>query len=152
MRHFGLIDVLRGAIGTGHSRPAELQVGALCWREVEGRKEILLVRTLSTRRWIIPKGWPMNGRSLVEAASIEAWEEAGVTGTPDDVLIGSYHYDKITDSGLPVRCEVRVFPIHVATLADKYPEAGRRERKWATPAEASEIVGEPDLKRLLKTL
>lgn len=56
MRPFGLIDALKGAIGPGLSRPAELQVGALCWREQNGRREYLLVNTLNTRRWIVPKG------------------------------------------------------------------------------------------------
>ncbi|OWJ75795.1 NUDIX hydrolase [Haematobacter missouriensis] len=152
MRPFGLIDVLKGAIGPGLSRPAELQVGALCWREQAGRREYLLVNTLNTRRWIVPKGWPMKGRSLAEAASIEAWEEAGVRGVLSDQPIGSYFYDKLTGTGLPVRCEVRVFPIEVTGLADSYPEKRRRDRRWATREEAVSLLGEPDLKRLITTV
>ncbi|KFI31152.1 NUDIX hydrolase [Haematobacter massiliensis] len=152
MRPFGLIDALKGAIGPGLSRPAELQVGALCWREKSGRREYLLVNTLNTRRWIVPKGWPMKGRSLAEAASIEAWEEAGVRGRLGEQPIGSYVYDKLTDTGLPVRCEVQVFPIEVSELADSYPEKRRRDRRWVTREEAMKLLGEPDLKRLIATV
>lgn len=152
MRPFGLIDALKGAIGPGLSRPAELQVGALCWREQNGRREYLLVNTLNTRRWIVPKGWPMKGRSLAEAASIEAWEEAGVRGLLGEQPVGSYIYEKLTGSGLPVRCEVRVFPIEVTELSDHYPERRRRERRWVTREEAVNVLGEPDLKRLIAAL
>jgi 8-oxo-dGTP pyrophosphatase MutT (NUDIX family) len=32
------------------------------------------------RRWVIPKGWPMKGRSPHGAAAMEASEEAGLVG------------------------------------------------------------------------
>lgn len=94
----------------------------------------------------------MKGRSLAEAASIEAWEEAGVRGLLGEQPVGSYIYEKLTGSGLPVRCEVRVFPIEVTELSDHYPERRRRERRWVTREEAVNVLGEPDLKRLIAAL
>ena len=47
-------------------RPPEMQVAALCLDEASGR--VLLVTSRGTGRWIVPKGWPMAGRSLADAA------------------------------------------------------------------------------------
>ena len=43
---------------------------------------MLLISSLGTGRWIIPKGWPMHNTTPAGAAGIEAFEEAGVLGTP----------------------------------------------------------------------
>lgn len=57
------------------------QVASLPLRRSEdGKIEVLLVTSRETRRWIIPKGWPMKGKKQHEAAAIEAEEEAGVIG------------------------------------------------------------------------
>ena len=45
-------------------------------RPKKGR-EVLLV-TSSNGRWILPKGWPIDGMTASEAAQQEAWEEGGV--------------------------------------------------------------------------
>jgi 8-oxo-dGTP pyrophosphatase MutT (NUDIX family) len=55
------------------------QYAALPWRLGE-RVEILLVTSRDTHRWVIPKGWPMKGRSPRGAAAVEASEEAGLLG------------------------------------------------------------------------
>jgi len=56
------------------------QYGAVCWRLHRGRVEVLLVTSRDTGRWIIPKGWPIDGLSPAGTAQREAWEEAGVEG------------------------------------------------------------------------
>ena len=56
------------------------QVGALPWRLGPAGLEIMLVSSRATRRWIVPKGWPMAGRADHVAAGIEAIEEAGLLG------------------------------------------------------------------------
>mgnify|MGYP000604135431 CR=1 FL=1 len=53
------------------------QVAALCWR---AGPQVLLITSLTTRRWIIPKGWRADGMTPADAAAREALEEAGVTG------------------------------------------------------------------------
>ena len=40
--------------------------------------EVLLVTTRQTRRWIIPKGWPIKGLKPPKSAAREAYEEAGI--------------------------------------------------------------------------
>ncbi len=58
--------------------PAAIQqVGALCMREGKKGTQVLLVKS-SRGRWIIPKGWPMDGHTDGQTAKVEAWEEAGL--------------------------------------------------------------------------
>jgi 8-oxo-dGTP pyrophosphatase MutT (NUDIX family) len=132
--------------------PARQQVAALCLRAGAQGPEVLLVSSLQTRRWILPKGWPMEGRSNAEAALQEAWEEAGVTGSVEAAEIGSYGYYKIRKSGLPVPCRVSVFRVDVTALADTYPEQAKRKRLWVPTTEAADMVHERELKDLLRAL
>lgn len=133
-------------------RNDRVQAAALCLREGKQGREVLLVSSLTTRRWILPKGWPMNGRSLAGAALQEAWEEAGVIGRAEETPVGYYTYEKILKSGPPVTCRVEVFRIHVSDLARDWPERKRRKRAWTPLDQAMKIVEEPELKALLARL
>ena len=57
---------------------ARTQYGALCWRMHRGKVEVLLITSRDTGRWVIPKGWPIDGLAPAQTAAREAWEEAGV--------------------------------------------------------------------------
>ncbi|MEN9850080.1 MAG: hypothetical protein RL128_243, partial [Pseudomonadota bacterium] len=59
---------------------ARTQYGALCWRMHRGKVEVLLITSRDTGRWVIPKGWPIDGLAPAQTAAREAWEEAGVEG------------------------------------------------------------------------
>lgn len=131
-------------------KPPQMQVAALCREEATGR--VLLVTSRGTGRWIVPKGWPMPGRSLAQAAQQEAWEEAGVRGEIDEKQIGAYRYDKLHDRGFAVPIEVRVFALNVDTLEDDYPEWDQRKRRWYCPSRAADLVAEAGLKKLLTSL
>ncbi|WP_323768261.1 NUDIX hydrolase [Marinovum sp.] len=132
-------------------RPRQVQTAALCYRKAETGVQVLLITSRGTGRWIIPKGWLMRGKNAGEAAATEAWEEAGVQGAPPATTpIGSYIYDKITNSGLPVTVETLVFPIEVRSLAQDYPEVSERDRRWLDPAEAAGMVAEPGLQQILR--
>ncbi|ARO14858.1 hydrolase, NUDIX family protein [Ketogulonicigenium robustum] len=132
-------------------RPARFQVAALCWRVNAGAFEVLLITSLTTHRWIVPKGWPKNGRDSAAVALEEAWEEAGISPVgAGPTRIGQYHYVKRMRGNVPVRTEVDVYAIEVRTLLETYPEAGRRERRWVSPDEAARLVDEPELKALLR--
>jgi 8-oxo-dGTP pyrophosphatase MutT (NUDIX family) len=60
------------------SQPQSQQIGAICMRSQADGPEVLMITTRETRRWMIPKGWPIDGLSPQEVAEREAWEEAGV--------------------------------------------------------------------------
>ena len=132
--------------------PAFVQAAALCLRDMPAGPEVLLVQSLRQGRWILPKGWPMKNRSLAEAAATEAWQEAGVRGRLHPDPVGAFTYTKLRKSGLPVQCRPQVYRIDVETLADTYPEAGRRTRAWFTLPAAIEAVQNPEIKDLLRQL
>ncbi|HEX5777093.1 MAG TPA: NUDIX hydrolase [Caulobacteraceae bacterium] len=125
-----------------------VQYAALPWRMTDGGLEILLI-TSSSGRWIIPKGWPMDGKAPHEAAAQEAWEEAGVRGEAGAQAMGAFHTDKVRKDGRVKRLEVQVFPLAVTEEAERWPEAEVRQRRWAPPAEAARLAGEPELAALL---
>lgn len=131
------------------ARAPRLQVGAVCRDPATG--EVLLITSRDTGRWIIPKGWPMAGRTLAQAALQEAWEEAGVRAALAEEL-GGYHYEKAQDEGFAIPVEVRVFLLSVDGLADQWPEQAQRSRHWFPPGKAAALVAEPELAALLTRL
>ena len=135
-------------------RPPHFQAAALCYRSgASAEPEILIITSLETRRWILPKGWPKAGYDAGGVALEEAWEEAGIKpagGPPRHV--GDYIYDKRLSGGAPMRTRVKVFAIEVPHLLEHYPEEGMRERRWVSLEEAAEAVDEASLKELLRTL
>jgi 8-oxo-dGTP pyrophosphatase MutT (NUDIX family) len=145
-------DRLRSVFEPVFRRHEMIQVAALCLREGTTGREVLMVTSRGTRRWVLPKGWPMKGRTLAGAALREAWEEAGVVGTVDDAPVGWYGYDKIRKDALPVPCRVEVFRVTVADLARDWPEGRQRRREWMSLDRAATEVAEPQLQALLRRL
>jgi 8-oxo-dGTP pyrophosphatase MutT (NUDIX family) len=133
--------------------PTRLQVAALCYRRDGKANKILLITSRDTGRWIIPKGWPIDGLNDPEAAKQEAWEEAGVSkGSMSDEAIGHYTYRKSLDDGLDIHVKTMVFPLIVEEISDEFPEADQRERKWVSQGEAANMVDEPELQSILRAL
>jgi 8-oxo-dGTP pyrophosphatase MutT (NUDIX family) len=128
------------------------QYGALCWRMHRGRVEVLLITSRDTGRWVIPKGWPMSGKTAAEAAVQEAWEEAGVRGQGAETPLGLYAYDKTRKVKDALPCVVSVYPLRVEALAAQFPERKERRRRWFAAAEAARLVAEPELRALLADL
>jgi 8-oxo-dGTP pyrophosphatase MutT (NUDIX family) len=121
-------------------------------RREDGTLEVLLVTSRDTGRWVLPKGWPMNGKPPWRAAEIEAEEEAGVTGRVARDDLGRYHYGKRLDGERVIDCRVKVFPLLVERERERWKEARERQRRWFSLAEAAEAVDEPELKELLLKL
>jgi 8-oxo-dGTP pyrophosphatase MutT (NUDIX family) len=117
----------------------------------KGKPQILLITSRTRRRWIIPKGWPMKRLSPEQAASVEAWEEAGVRGRSHDTCAGLFPYLKLGDGAGPdLPCVVAVYPVRVKSLATEYPEHRQRRRKWFAPKQAAKKVAEPELREILR--
>lgn len=112
--------------------------------------EILLVSSLESRRWIIPKGWPMKGRTLSEAAAREAFEEAGIKGVICEEPAGTFVYDKRKRNGAVWRCEVEVFALEVQRQSAKWPEKTLRTHRWCDWREAAELVDDPGLADVIR--
>ncbi|MDC0658270.1 NUDIX hydrolase [Leisingera sp. SS27] len=134
-------------------RPARVQVAALCCRSGADGKEVLMITSRGTGRWILPKGWPVEGKDGPESALQEAWEEAGVKPasiTPQP--IGEYHFTKRHDNGTEEPVTTLIFEVEVEQLEDDYPESSERTRQWMNPAEAAGLVDEPELRDILHRL
>ena len=130
-----------------------LQYGALPYKIVgdEGVR-VMLVTSRETKRWIIPKGWPMKDRKPHMAAKREAFEEAGVEGRIAKRPIGAYSYDKRLKTDATVSCKVEVFPLKVRKEHEEWPERHEREGRWFTPDEAALHIDEPELASLIREL
>ena len=113
------------------------------------RPEVLLITSRERHRWIIPKGWPMKGRTDREAAEIEAFEEAGLVGKVESAPIGHYDYQKLDASGRGKNCRVDVYVMHVTDRHKTWPEKGQRIDLWCDIDEAMIILDEPELAQLL---
>ncbi len=54
-----------------------------------------MITSRDTGRWILPKGWPIDGLDEAGSALQEAWEEAGVKdGRIANAPIGTFDYQK----------------------------------------------------------
>lgn len=129
-------------------REAGIQYAALPWRRRHDRIEVMLLTSRETRRWVIPKGWPMERLSPAECAAQEAYEEGGVRGEMGEA-IGAYGYEKTLKDGSVRQLTVQVYPMAVTAELILWPEARERDRRWVDPAAAAGMVDEPELADLL---
>jgi 8-oxo-dGTP pyrophosphatase MutT (NUDIX family) len=112
--------------------------------------EILVVTTRQSRRWIVPKGWPIKRLTPSKSAAREAFEEAGVRGKIGARPIGAFRYKKTADkSGAAADCEVKVFPLLVKRQSATWPEAEQRVAQWVDPEKAISLIRESELKTMV---
>lgn len=130
-------------------RPLRKQSGLIPTRTRDGRLEVLLVTSMTRKRWIIPKGNIEPELGPRETARLEAYEEAGVEGQVSDEPIGSY----IHENGKGARrVEVYVMEVERVLSKDEWPESRYRKREWVTIERARELILEADLGQLLEKL
>jgi 8-oxo-dGTP pyrophosphatase MutT (NUDIX family) len=128
------------------------QVAALpIRREATGEVRVLLITSRETRRWIIPKGWPMKGRTNAQAAAQEALEEAGVEGRVRKEPFGKYLYWKRGETNFEL-CEVLVYLLEVTRQLETWREKGQREARWFSVEDAADLVEEPGLTAVIAAL
>ncbi len=116
----------------------------------DGGLQVLLITSRETRRWVIPRGNPIPGKSPAESAAQEAFEEAGIVGEVEPEAIGHYSYEKRRRMGIVVPAMVHLFRMEVAEERDDWPEKGQRERRWFAAEEAAAAVHEDELARLIR--
>jgi 8-oxo-dGTP pyrophosphatase MutT (NUDIX family) len=127
---------------------AALQYAALPYRMGDGL-EILLITSRDTGRWVLPKGWPMKGKTPPATAAREAFEEAGVKGKIGGSAIGRYSYGKRLSNGVVLACTVEVYPLAVERQLKRWPERGQRTHGWFSPSDAADLVEEAELASLI---
>jgi len=128
----------------------DIQYAALPFRLAEdGELRVMLITSRQTRRWIIPKGWPIAKLNPPEVAAREAFEEAGLVGEVGRKAVTAFHYRKQVRGDKFRRCVVKVFPLRVKRELDEWPEMAERERQWFSLAEAALLVTEGGLAEFL---
>jgi 8-oxo-dGTP pyrophosphatase MutT (NUDIX family) len=106
---------------------------------------ICLVTSRSGKRWVVPKGRLEPGNSLETTALAEAWEEAGLEGRLASGQIGTYYYKKSKKE-----FKVSVFLMHVADVAEEWPECSRRSRLWVRPARSLVHIRNQGLRKIIR--
>jgi two-component system phosphate regulon sensor histidine kinase PhoR len=118
----------------------------------DGGVEVLLITSRETRRWVVPRGNAVPGKTPVESAAQEAYEEAGIRGPVDPQPVGRYFYRKRRRNGALLPAEVQLFRMSVAEERDDWPEKGERERRWFASQEAAAAVAEVELAEMIRSL
>jgi len=135
-----------------HKTRDEEQYAALPFRiDADGKIRVLLLTSRETKRWVIPKGWPMRGKKPREVAAQEAFEEAGLVGTLIGKRpVGNFHYAKEMAPGREILCRVKVFLLRVERQLDDWPERGQRETRWFGADDAAALVDEGGLAEIMR--
>ncbi|MEC8369939.1 MAG: NUDIX hydrolase, partial [Pseudomonadota bacterium] len=110
--------------------------------------EILLVTSLGTGRWVLPKGHVEDEMTPRESAIKEAFEEAGINGKVPDKKVGDYVYHK-DDKIDGTTYKVAVYAMRVTYELDIWPEDNQRKREWMSVEKAAHSVDEIELRQLI---
>lgn len=145
----------------GHSSPARAegheaastrfieQAGVVCLRQRQDRPEVLLIQGRRNGKWGIPKGGIETGETSCQAATREAFEEAGVSGRCEEIAFASYQYRKV---GKLFPCRVAVHIMEIETMSKSFPEMEERRPRWFDCIRAADLVGDDGLKRIIRSL
>jgi 8-oxo-dGTP pyrophosphatase MutT (NUDIX family) len=148
-----LRKVANTAFGRRRARGGPLQVAALPYRlRADGSTEVLLVTTRGTGQWMVPKGWPITGKTLPQAAAQEAYEEAGVRGKTGKEELGRFQHRKTALLEGAIDCVVAVFPLAVDEELANWPERRERVRTWFDIEEAARSVHSEELAGIIAAL
>ncbi len=123
------------------------QSAIIPYRCENGELQILLITSISKKKWIIPKGFIEFNLSAFESAKKEAFEEAGVIGTNETIELGSFTIEKYGG-----RTNIVVYSMEVEKFKDDYPEKNLRKRKWYSVDEAMETISIPEVAEMIKNL
>ena len=110
--------------------------------------EFLLITSIGSGRWVLPKGYINSNMTPRQSAIKEAFEEAGINGRVPKTSFGIYTYSKKDEPGVP-HYQVEVFIMRVISVLNTWPEELRRTREWMSPKKASDSVEEEPLSRMM---
>lgn len=123
------------------------------WRLAsDGGLEFLLVTSRTSKHWLLPKGWPIPGKSGVESALQEAFEEAGIHAKGQETPIGRYAFIKVLHDLTELPCTMAVYAVGNIREVDEWPEKGQRERGWFSQADAVAIAFDFNLSLFLASV
>jgi 8-oxo-dGTP pyrophosphatase MutT (NUDIX family) len=120
------------------------QAATIPFRHSKGTVKVCLIRRRGTETWSLPKGCVEPGDTLPKTAIKESWEEAGLLGRLCGEPIGTYRYEKAGSV-----LSVVVYLMEVIAHEDDWDEAEIRERKWFTLHEATDLLAQHPVQKLL---
>ncbi|EEF49313.1 nudix hydrolase 12, mitochondrial [Ricinus communis] len=110
--------------------------------DTEHRIEVLMVSSPNRTDMVFPKGGWENDETVLEAASREAIEEAGVRGILREVPLGVWYFrskSKQDLCSLEGGCKGFMFALEVTEELETWPERENRDRKWLNIKDAFEF-------------
>ncbi|KAK4132867.1 hypothetical protein BT67DRAFT_435165 [Trichocladium antarcticum] len=128
----------------------------------EDKNYVMMIQSTRRKGWVLPKGGWETDEECHEAAAREAWEEAGIMVQIDYDLGDiretsprkkqhSSPSKEAKDKKDKERALYRFYEVTVTSEEADWPEREKRERKWFTFAEASELLKErPELHTALE--
>ena len=129
-----------------------MQVAAIPFKYENDCLKILLLTTRKKRKWIVPKGWPVDGLSFNESAKKEAMEEAGVRGSISKEPIGDFIHNKTISKGQKTPCKVITYSLLVTDQLLNWKEQKERSRRWCSISKAAERVSNRGLSKMLRII
>ncbi|MCQ2604868.1 MAG: NUDIX hydrolase [Spirochaetia bacterium] len=121
-----------------------LESGVIPFRKNGDTLEILLITNKKKSKWGIPKGMIERECTASDSAQIEAYEEAGIKGRIFKPAVGRYIKKKWDG-----QCNVKVYPLEVTEVMDKYPEDMLRKRAWFSVSDAAAQIKNKKLRDLI---
>ena len=130
-----------GIVSAGDDRARAGIAAAICFRRKDRELEFLLVRTKGGDKWTFPKGHVEPGERQWESAAREAREEAGASGTVEEVPLTDYAYPGLSADGKSsVARAVRAYLLEVTSVLE--PAEPLRTPRWCSTREARELLAE----------
>ena len=115
------------------------QSSILPYRVRKSGPTFLLITSIGSGRWVLPKGHIASDITPRQSAIKEAFQEAGINGKVPKKSLGTYTYSKENEPGVPPY-QVEVFTMRVTCVLNAWPEELRRTREWMSPKKASNSV------------
>lgn len=109
-----------------------------------------MIRSTKRKGWVLPKGGWETDECCTDAASREAWEEAGIHITIEYDL-GDIIETRAPKKGSSQKCLYRFYEATVVKEAKDWPEVDTRERRWMNYADAMDALKDrPELAQALE--
>ena len=108
------------------------------------RYRVMLVTPSGGGAWMLPKGNIEKNMTTYESAAKEAFEEAGVVGTCDPVMLGAYQFKQSQF--------VQIFPLRITRILDRWEETEKRSRFLFRLDKAAKVVDSDDIRSVLLKL
>ncbi|XP_013647516.2 nudix hydrolase 13, mitochondrial isoform X1 [Brassica napus] len=110
--------------------------------DLENKLEVLMVSSPNRHDLVFPKGGWEDDETVLEAASREAMEEAGVKGILREDPLGVWEFrskSSCEEAECCGGCKGYMFALEVKEELAAWPEQENRERRWLNVKEALEL-------------